>query len=281
MPPTILLSCESVGKCYGVKPLFQDLSLALFDGDHVGLVGPNGSGKSTLLKILAGIEQPDSGTRSIRRHLCIGYIPQEPTFDTDLTVEEVLVQALKAAGLDPHEQAGRMAQALSIGEFQNGEQVVGTLSGGWRKRLAIARALMVEPDVLLLDEPTNHLDLEGILWLESLLKNEPRAFLAISHDRRFLESVATRMIELNRCHPTGVFTAKGRYSDFLEQRDAAVIGERRLHLGGDGRIVGVFLAGLTAFGHRTGGNDAGSRQRGQNRKNQSQRRADLFHLELP
>ena len=222
MPPTILLSCESVGKCYGVKPLFQDLSLALFDGDHVGLVGPNGSGKSTLLKILAGIEQPDSGTRSIRRHLCIGYIPQEPTFDTDLTVEEVLVQALKAAGLDPHEQAGRMAQALSIGEFQNGEQVVGTLSGGWRKRLAIARALMVEPDVLLLDEPTNHLDLEGILWLESLLKNEPRAFLAISHDRRFLESVATRMIELNRCHPTGVFTAKGRYSDFLEQRDAAL-----------------------------------------------------------
>lgn len=222
MPPTILLSCESIGKGYGVKPLFQDLSLALFDGDHVGLVGPNGSGKSTLLKILAGIEQPDSGTRSVRRHLRIGYVAQEPTFDSDLTVEEVLVQAQQAAGLDPHEQAGRLAQALSLGEFRNGEQTLGTLSGGWRKRLAIARALMLEPDVLLLDEPTNHLDLEGILWLESLLKEAPRAFLAISHDRRFLESVATRMIELNPRYPAGVFTTKGRYSDFLELRDAAL-----------------------------------------------------------
>lgn len=222
MPPTILLSCESIGKRYGVAPLFQGLSLALFDGDHVGLVGPNGSGKSTLLKILAGIEQPDSGTRSVRRHLRIGYVPQEPTFDPHFTVDEVLVQVLAAAGLDPYEQAGRIAQALSIGEFQTGEQTVGTLSGGWRKRLAIARALVLEPDVLLLDEPTNHLDVEGILWLESLLKNEPRAFLAISHDRRFLESVATRMIELNRCYPAGVFTTSGRYSDFLEQRDAAL-----------------------------------------------------------
>ncbi|MEX5212962.1 MAG: ABC-F family ATP-binding cassette domain-containing protein [Nitrospiraceae bacterium] len=222
MPPTILLSCESVGKRYGVIPLFQDLSLALCDGDHVGLVGPNGSGKSTLLKILAGIEQPDSGARSVRRHLRVGYVPQEPTFNPELTVEEILVQALTTAGLDPHEQAGRIAQALSIGQFRNGEQPVGTLSGGWRKRLAIARALMLEPDVLLLDEPTNHLDLDGILWLESLLKEAPRAFLAISHDRRFLESVASRMIELSRCYPTGVFTTNGRYSDFLEQRDAAL-----------------------------------------------------------
>lgn len=222
MPPTILLSCESISKRFGVKPLFTDLSIALSEDDHVGLVGPNGSGKSTLLKVLAGLEEPDDGTRSMRRHVRMGYVPQEPSFADGQTVEEVLAQVLLDEGLDPHEHGSRIAKALSIGEFPQTEQAVSTLSGGWKKRLAIARALMLEPDVLLMDEPTNHLDLEGILWLESLLKTETRAFLVVSHDRRFLESVASRMLELNRCYPNGVFEAKGSYSDFLEQRDAAL-----------------------------------------------------------
>jgi len=222
MPPTILLSCESITKSYGVKPLFSDLSLALFEGDHVGLVGPNGSGKSTLLKILAGLEAPDRGTRSVRRHLRVGYVPQEPVFAGDQTVEKVLAQVLLAEGLDPHEHTGRIAKALSLGEFVSSDQPVSVLSGGWKKRLAIARSLMSEPDVLLMDEPTNHLDVEGILWLEALLKGEPRAFLVVSHDRRFLESIASRMLELNRCYPNGMFEAKGRYSDFLEQRELAL-----------------------------------------------------------
>lgn len=222
MPPTILLSCESITKSYGVKPLFSDLSLALFEGDHVGLVGPNGSGKSTLLKILAGLEAPDRGTRSVRRHLRVGYVPQEPVFAGDQTVEKVLAQVLLAEGLDPHEHTGRIAKALSLGEFVSSDQPVSVLSGGWKKRLAIARSLMSEPDVLLMDEPTNHLDVEGILWLEALLKGEPRAFLVVSHDRRFLESLASRMLELNRCYPNGMFEAKGRYSDFLEQRELAL-----------------------------------------------------------
>jgi ATP-binding cassette subfamily F protein uup len=220
MAPTILLSCESVSKSYGMKPLFVDLSFALCDGDHVGLVGPNGSGKSTLLKILAGIEEPDGGTRTVRRQLQVTYVPQEPVFTETQTIEEVLNEVLIAEGHDPHEQTGRIAKAFSIGAFPDLAQTVATLSGGWRKRLAIVRALMLEPDVLLLDEPTNHLDVEGILWLEALLKAEPRAFLVVSHDRRFLESVASRMLELNRCYKNGVFEAKGRYSDFLEQRDA-------------------------------------------------------------
>jgi ABC transport system ATP-binding/permease protein len=218
----MLLSCESLEKSYGVKPLFTDLSLGLCDGDHVGLIGPNGSGKSTLLKILAGIEEPDGGTRSVRRQLRIGYVPQEPSFAEGHSVEDVLAQVLLDEGLDPHEQGGRMAKALSLGGFVRADQAVSTLSGGWKKRLAIARSLMLEPDVLLLDEPTNHLDVEGILWLEGLLKAEPHAFIVISHDRRFLEAVTTRVWELNRQYPNGLFEAKGRYSEFLEQRDAAL-----------------------------------------------------------
>ncbi|CUS32342.1 ABC-F family ATP-binding cassette domain-containing protein [Candidatus Nitrospira nitrificans] len=222
MPPIVLLSCESLEKSYGVKPLFRDLSLGLCEGDHVGLIGPNGSGKSTLLKILAGIEDPDSGTRSVRRQLRIGYVPQEPSFAEQHSIEEALAQVLLDEGLDPHEQGARIAKALSLGGFVRADQTVSTLSGGWRKRLAIARSLMLEPDVLLMDEPTNHLDVDGILWLEGLLKAEPHAFVVISHDRRFLESVTTRIWELNRQYPNGLFEAKGRYSEFLEQRDAAL-----------------------------------------------------------
>ncbi|HKN85550.1 MAG TPA: ABC-F family ATP-binding cassette domain-containing protein [Nitrospiraceae bacterium] len=210
-----------------MKPLFADLSFALYDGDHVGLVGPNGSGKSTLLKILAGIETPDRGTRTVRRQLKVAYVSQDPVFTETLTVEDVLTQVLIHEGLDPHEHTGSIAKALGIGAFPNPAQTVTTLSGGWRKRLAIVRALLLQPDVLLLDEPTNHLDIEGILWLEALLKAETRAFLVVSHDRRFLESIASRMLELNRCYANGVFEAKGRYSDFLEQRDA------RLHAQAD------------------------------------------------
>ena len=222
MPPTMLLSCESLGKSYGVKPLFTDLSLGLCEGDHVGLIGPNGSGKSTLLKILAGLDDPDRGSRSVRRQVRIGYVPQEPSFSAAHTVEEALSNVLLDEGLDPHEHGSRMAKALSLGGFVRVDQSVATLSGGWKKRLAIAQSLMLEPDVLLMDEPTNHLDVEGILWLERVLQAEPHAFLVVSHDRRFLESVASRIWELNRCYPNGVFQATGRYSDFLEQRDAVL-----------------------------------------------------------
>ena len=151
MPPIILLSCESISKTYGVKPLFSDLSVGLAEGDHVGLVGPNGSGKSTLLKIMAGLEDPDEGTRSVRRQLRIGYVPQEPLFDGTHTIEEVLSQVLIDEGLDPHEHSGRTSAALSLGEFPSADQSTASLSGGWKKRLAIVRSLMLEPDVLLMD----------------------------------------------------------------------------------------------------------------------------------
>ncbi|MDF0644741.1 MAG: ABC-F family ATP-binding cassette domain-containing protein [Nitrospira sp.] len=222
MPPTLLLSCESLGKRYGVKALFSDLSLTLNDGDRVGLIGPNGSGKSTLLKILAGFVEPDDGSRSLRRHTRIGYVAQEPAFPDGHTVEETLATALIADGLDAHEESDRIARALGLGRFARADQPVAELSGGWKKRLAIVRALLTEPDILLMDEPTNHLDLEGILWLEALLRDEARACLFVSHDRRFLESVASRIWELNRVYPGGLFESQGRYSDFLEQRDAVL-----------------------------------------------------------
>jgi ATP-binding cassette subfamily F protein uup len=214
-----LLSCEGISKAYGVRPLFEGLSFGLAEGDRVGLVGPNGAGKTTLLKVLAGIEPPDAGTRSRRRLARLGYVPQDPILPTDRTVEAVLTEALPAEQGVGFEAAGRVAAVLGRAGFTDFRQSVGMLSAGWRKRLAIARELVVAPDVLLMDEPTNHLDVEGILWLEALLRTEVPAVLVVSHDRYFLEHVASRMLELNRCYPGGLFHAEGRYSDYLLRRD--------------------------------------------------------------
>jgi ABC transport system ATP-binding/permease protein len=219
----LLLSCQGIGKAFGARSLFDDLSFALFEGDQAGLVGPNGSGKSTLLKILSGAEPPDRGSRSLRTGVRIGYVPQDPVFPSGGTVGEVLAAAL--SGVDEDDRPGHVAQALSRGGFADGRAHVDTLSGGWKKRLAIARELAAAPDILLMDEPTNHLDLEGILWLEDLLQEQSRAFLVVSHDRYFLEHVATRMLELNRVYPRGLFETEGRYSEFLARRDDFLRGQ--------------------------------------------------------
>ena len=219
MPPTLLLSCDSVGKGFGARPLFENLSFGISEGDRVGLIGPNGSGKSTLLKVLAGIEEPDSGTRSLRRGVRMGYVPQDPEFAPGKTVEEVVTDALADDHAEDFEKATRVAVTLGRAGFNDPAQAVDILSGGWRKRLAIARALVQAPDILLMDEPTNHLDVEGILWLEDLLQSEPLAYLVVSHDRYFLENVASRMLELDRRYPDGLFQSVGAYSDFLQKRD--------------------------------------------------------------
>ncbi len=213
-----LLSCEDINKTFGARPLFSGLAFALHDGDHVGVVGPNGSGKSTLLKILAGLEEPDSGSRTLRKLAKVGYVPQTPDFAAGLTVHDVLTAALADELLEDYEKAGMVAETLGRAGFERPDQRVETLSGGWKKRLAIAREWVRQPDVLLMDEPTNHLDLEGILWLEGLLKTDPRAFMVVSHDRYFLENVTTRLLEIDRRYPDGRFEVKGRYSDFLVKR---------------------------------------------------------------
>ena len=219
MPPAVLLSCESITKTFGARPLFEGLSLGLAEGDRVGLIGPNGSGKSTFLRILAGTEEPDGGIRALRRGTRLGYVPQDPTFPAGRTVEEILTDALTADPAEEFEKASRVAIALGRAGFYDPSQSADVLSGGWKKRLAIAAELVKEPDVLLLDEPTNHLDVEGILWLEELLRSEPRAYVVVSHDRWFLEHVANRILEIDRRYPDGLFQAPGSYSDFLEKRD--------------------------------------------------------------
>lgn len=219
---SVLLSCEAISKAYGLQSLFSGLSFALSEGDRVGLVGPNGSGKSTFLKILAGIESPDSGTRAVRRLARIGYVPQDPVFPAGVTVEEVMRAALVDDPREDFEKTRQIAMTLGRAGFTDFQQIAMTLSGGWQKRLAIASELVKAPAILLLDEPTNHLDVEGILWLEELLQVEPLAYLVISHDRYFLENVSTRVLELNRMYPQGLFESAGRYTDFLVKRDEAL-----------------------------------------------------------
>ncbi len=215
----LLLSCESLSKSYGARPLFSGITLHFSDGERIGLIGPNGAGKSTLLKILGGAETSDGGSITAKRQLRMAYLPQHDTFPAGLTVQEVVTEALVGEGGDEHEHATRAAVLLGKIGFDDFDQPADALSGGWRKRLALARVLIQKPDLLLLDEPTNHLDVEGILWLEELLADAPFAFLLVSHDRYFLENVTNRVIELNRAYAEGFFSVNGAYSQFLEKRE--------------------------------------------------------------
>jgi ATP-binding cassette subfamily F protein uup len=212
MTAPVLIDCRELSKAYGERPLFEDLSFTLHEGERVGVIGPNGAGKSTLLRILAGLETPDRGSCARRKGLRLGYVPQQPDFDPGLTVKAVVAAA---GGADDH----RAGMALSRAGFVDQERRIGDLSGGWLTRLAVARALVNDPDLLLLDEPTNHLDLDSILWLESLLESAAPTFVTISHDRYFLQNVANRMLDLDRVHPAGLLSVRGAYAELLEERD--------------------------------------------------------------
>jgi len=219
---SILLTCRGLSKSYGARPLFENLTFGLADGERTGLIGPNGAGKSTLLKILAGAETPDCGELSLRRGLRIGYLSQQSTY-ADIpaasTVRQEIVKALSDIGLEPYEIEMRADTGMAQAGFTNPDRPVRELSGGWRKRLAILSQVLRRPDLLLLDEPTNHLDLEGVLWLENFMSGLDFPFLVVTHDRRFLERVCNRVIELNKCYENGHFSSSGNYSQFLENRE--------------------------------------------------------------
>jgi ATP-binding cassette subfamily F protein uup len=217
LPP--ILNIQEISKAFGAKPLFQDVSFTVSEGDRIGLIGPNGSGKSTLLRILAGTEVPDSGNVAVRKRLRLSYVAQESKFAPGESVRFIVERALRASSAPESERGALFAETLGRARFEDLEAEAGALSGGWQKRLAIVEALVQAPDVLLLDEPTNHLDLAGIEWLEDRLEEAAFACVVVSHDRYFLENVATETAELSRVYPDGLLRVRGKYTTFLEKKE--------------------------------------------------------------
>ena len=242
MPP--ILNAQNISKRFGAKPLFQDIFFAVHEGDRIGLIGPNGAGKSTLLAMLAGEQEPDTGEVAFRKRARVGYVRQISEYAPEITVRGAVEAAMAHAAVPENEREQRLRETLGRAGFANYAGSAGasmdaeaaSLSGGWRKRLAIAEALVIEPDVLLLDEPTNHLDLEGIEWLEGLLQAANFAFIVVAHDRYFLENVASEVVELNRMYSDGLLRLKGSYSKFLEGREAWLESEQRAQEGLRNRV---------------------------------------------
>jgi ATP-binding cassette subfamily F protein uup len=217
LPP--IISAQGLSKRYGVAPLFQNISFTVSERDRIGVIGPNGSGKSTLLEMLIGRVRPDSGDVAIRKGTRLSYVAQISEYAQGVTVRSVIESALHRSAVPESDHASRFAETLGRAGFSDLDVQAATLSGGWRKRLAIAEALVQAPDILLLDEPTNHLDLAGIQWLESILRNAPFACVVVSHDRYFLENVINEMVELNRAYEDGALRVNGNYSAFLEAKE--------------------------------------------------------------
>lgn len=239
-----ILSTEQVSHSYNDKWLFTDLHFALQKGDRVALVGINGTGKSTLLKILAELVIPNKGKVVKEKGLKVGYLPQDPDFsdlktindfifsadneqqqlikeyeelieNEDVTSKRFLDVTEKLTALNAWEYENNIKTILSRFQINNFEQRIDSLSGGQKKRLALAKLLIDEPDIYILDEPTNHLDIETIEWLEKLLTTGSKTVLLVSHDRYFLDNICTEIRELDKGQ---VFIYKGNYAYFLERK---------------------------------------------------------------
>ncbi|MDP3133050.1 MAG: ATP-binding cassette domain-containing protein, partial [Burkholderiaceae bacterium] len=234
-----LIALTDAQLAFGHVPLLDHTGFSLEAGECVGLIGRNGTGKSSLLKILAGLERADDGVLQVQGNVRIAYVPQEPLMDDSCTVFEVASEGLATAiaardrylsgedGLDL-DQLQTTIESLDAWNWEqrvdetlqrlhlDAAARVGTLSGGLKKRVALAQALVSRPDVLLLDEPTNHLDLDSIGWLESLLKEFAGSAVVISHDRAFLDAVATRMVDLDRGR---LLSYPGNFAQYLIQKE--------------------------------------------------------------
>jgi len=219
-----LLSAHNLTHSFAGKTLFKNVNFGIFEKDRIGLVGPNGAGKSTLLKILSRHVDPDDGEVVNRRGLRVGYLAQSPAFAD----KETLFEALIAKADDPHEAMGKAYEWMSklqLDQFPS-DILVSALSGGWKKRLALARELITEPDLMLLDEPTNHLDVESILWLENFIEESPLTFVTITHDRLFLQRVATKIFDLDPKNPQYLLAIDGDYVKYLESKEILMKGEQ-------------------------------------------------------
>ena len=228
-PVSTILTVLELEKAFGVKPVLRGVSLSVHDGDRIGVIGRNGSGKSTLLKMLvaarggAGLDvdedqhalEPDGGTITWRRDLTLEYVAQAPHLPVEATVGELLARD----GTVAEHQIHTMAVGLELPPL---DAVIGTLSLGQRRRVALGRALLGKADVLALDEPTNHLDADTVAWLEERLESWPGALLLVTHDRYFLDRVATRIVELDR---GSLYAHEGDYSSFLVKQAERLAGE--------------------------------------------------------
>jgi ATP-binding cassette subfamily F protein uup len=222
------LQIDNLTKSFGDLVLFENISLGINEGDRIGLIAKNGSGKTTLLNIIAGIEGKDSGTLAFRSDLRVSYLSQEPTFPGDITVGEVCrckregnvwqIDESKSddAFLDNASELTRILTKLKITDLR---QPVSQLSGGQRKRLALAHVLVEAPQMLILDEPTNHLDLEMVEWLEDYLNHMRVTLLMVTHDRYFLDRVCNRIVELA---DRTLYTYRGNYGYYLEKRQERI-----------------------------------------------------------
>ena len=206
-----LLSLENITKAYTERVLLDGASFFLQEGEKVGIIGINGTGKSTLLKLAAGLEEPDTGSCTKANHVVIRYLPQTPEFDDSCTVwEHVEKKISESTQWDMEGEAKSMLQTLGIVRL---EQKISELSGGQRKRLALAEILMQPCDILVLDEPTNHLDHAMAAWLEDYLKRWRGSLIMVTHDRYFLDSVSNRIVEIDKGK---IYSYDTNYSGFLE-----------------------------------------------------------------
>lgn len=224
---TLVFSLKHISKTYGDDTLFHDLSIDFKLKEQLGIIGSNGSGKSTLLKIIAGKTVPDSGERVAKKDVRFQYLEQDDLMDPDKSVEQLLYDGLEGLGFDEKEMHRIVQTSIGKGEFESPGTLFKHLSGGWKKRLAITRALCTQPDLLLLDEPTNHLDIKGILWLEQILKTARFSFILVSHDRSFLDHVCRNVMEIGRYYPAGYYRVNGNYTHFNRQRDKFLTAQQK------------------------------------------------------
>ncbi len=227
----VLLNVHGIQKSFAAKTLFSKLSFGIETGQRVGLIGPNGAGKSTLLQILAGLEKVDSGSVTLSRGLRLGYLRQSPTFLETETVFEAVI----SGSPDPYEPetlglASELISRLELNDPEAGEErPVMELSGGWKKRVALARELIKKPDLMLLDEPTNHLDLMSILWLEKYINNNTEmAILMVTHDRLFLQKTCNVIFDLDPKNPEGILKFTGPYAEYLDYKTQVMDGMQQL-----------------------------------------------------
>lgn len=226
-----LVSAHQLSKSFASKTLFTNISFAIEESQKVGLIGPNGAGKSTLLSLIAKIQEPDKGKISFSNQLVLGYLEQRPSFKKDDTIYGALISATNDEyDSDNIALAYQLIAKLSLDQLQEGvEKKVSELSGGWQKKVALARELMKRPNLLLLDEPTNHLDLESILWLEEFLAKETRlSILMVTHDRKFLQKTCRVIFDLDPRLPQGLLRTDGTYLDHIDSKMILLSGQQRL-----------------------------------------------------